>query len=307
MSQPKVIVGIDGSTTARKAMLWAAAECDRRGARLVLTHAGDAEAGTSEAGTSAGRDVPTALGRSLLAEAEAEIYESGADCRVSSVLTLERPVELLTRLSEQADLVVVGSHGLGWQASALVGSVGFRVAAHARCPVAVVPRSWDERSDQSKPVVVVGIPASVTHSEPVYAAFAEARLRGVPVCAVRSWYRPDWTGGLTELIYTTGPAFEAKQQEYVDRVLAPLRELYPEVPVHTLLSGRGIEEMLLRAAENASLLVLGSRFTDGHNFSRLGPTTVRLLHRASCPVLVVGHTEPARKAELVASTGGGRS
>jgi nucleotide-binding universal stress UspA family protein len=301
MSQPKVIVGIDGSTTARKAMLWAAAECDRRGARLVLAHAGDAEAGPV-----AGQDVPTAFGRSLLAEAEAEIYESGADCRVSSVMTPQRPVELLIRLSEQADLVVVGSHGLGRQASALVGSVAFRVAAHARCPVAVVPRSWDERSDQSNPVVV-GIPASVTHSEPVYAAFAEARRRGVPVCAVRSWYRPDWTGGLTELIYTTGPAFEAKQQEYVDRVLAPLRELYPDVPVHTLLSGRGIDEMLLRAAENASLLVIGSRFTDGHNFSRLGPTTARLLHRASCPVLVVGHAELGSRAGLPANTVGGRS
>lgn len=302
MNQPKVIVGIDGSTTAQLAMLWAAAECDRRGAELVLAHAGDAEAGTA-----AGQDVPTAFGRSLLAEAEAEVYENGADCPVSVVTTLESPVRLLTRLSEQADLVVVGSHGLGRQASALVGSVAFRVAAHARCPVAVVPRSWDERSDPAKPVVV-GIPASIVHCEPVYAAFAEARMRGVPVCAVRSWFRADWTDGLSELIYATGPAFEAKQQEYANRVLAPLRELYPEVPVRTMLSGKGIDEVLPRAAENASLLVIGSRFTDGHSYSRLGPAAARMLHRASCPVLVVGHAEAGdRKAGLPVDTVGGRS
>jgi len=299
MSQPKVIVGIDGSTTAQQAMLWAAAECDRRGAELVLAHAGDAESGTD-----ADRTKPTAFGRSLLAEAEAVVYENGADCPVSTVITLERPLQLLSRLSEQAELVVVGSHGLGRQASALVGSVAYRVAAHARCPVAVVPRGWIERSDQP---VVVGIPASITHSEPVYAAFAEARLRGVPVCAVRSWYRPDWTDGLTELIYTTSPAFEAKQQEYADRVLAPVRELYPDVSVCTLLSGKGIDDVLLQAAENASLLVLGSRFTDGHSFSRLGPTTARMLQRASGPGRGVGHAELDSRAGLPVNTVGGRS
>jgi nucleotide-binding universal stress UspA family protein len=303
MNQPKVIVGIDGSTTAQQAMLWAAAECDRRGgAELVLAHAGDAEAGTAP-----GQDVPTAFGRSLLAEAEAEIYESGADCPVTTMTSPERPVPLLIRLSEQADLVVVGSHGLGRQASVLVGSVAFRVAAHAHCPVAVVPRGWDQRCDRAKPVVV-GLPASIVHCEPVYAAFAEARMRGVPVCAVRSWYRPDWTDGLTELIYTAGPAFEAKQQEYADRMLAPLRELYPEVPVRTLLSGKGIDDVRPRAAENASLLVLGSRFTDGHSYSRLGPTTARMLHRASCPVLVVGHAEVRdSNAGLPVDAVGGRS
>lgn len=67
-------------------MLWAAAECDRRGAELVLAHAGDAEVGP------AGHDVATAFGRSLLAEAEAEVYESGADCPVTTVASVEAPV-----------------------------------------------------------------------------------------------------------------------------------------------------------------------------------------------------------------------
>jgi len=45
VSGPEVVVGIDGSDTARSAMYWAAAEADRRGAELVLAHAGDAQAG----------------------------------------------------------------------------------------------------------------------------------------------------------------------------------------------------------------------------------------------------------------------
>jgi hypothetical protein len=45
MGRPQIVVGIDGSATARQAMYWAALECERRGAELVLAHAGDAEAG----------------------------------------------------------------------------------------------------------------------------------------------------------------------------------------------------------------------------------------------------------------------
>ena len=46
MGQPQIVVGIDGSTTARHAMYWAAIECERRGAELLLAHAGDAQAGS---------------------------------------------------------------------------------------------------------------------------------------------------------------------------------------------------------------------------------------------------------------------
>jgi len=285
MEKPQIVVGIDGSSTAAQAMYWAAAECERRHAQLLIAHGGDAEAGSSP-----DSGLPTAYGHSLLAEAEAEVFESGMDCPVSTVIAPENPVRLLTRLSEQADLVAVGSHGLGQQAGMLLGSVAFRVAAHARCPVAVIPSGWDEPAHAGSPVVV-GIPASISASTPLYVAFAEARARGVPVRAVRTWSRVDWTGDLMDLIYTTSPELETKQQEYVDRMLAPMGALFPEVPVQTVLSGRRIDDLMQATTADAGLLVLGSRFADGHSYSRLGATTARLMHRASCPVLVVGRAE----------------
>lgn len=39
-----------------------------------------------------------------------------------------------------ADLIVVGSHGAGFLATVLVGSVAARVIRHAPCPVLVVPK-----------------------------------------------------------------------------------------------------------------------------------------------------------------------
>jgi nucleotide-binding universal stress UspA family protein len=285
MDQPQIVVGIDGSSTARQAMYWAAIECERRGAELVLAHAGDAEPGLL-----AHPDAPTPYGNSLLAEAEAELYETGTDSPVSTVISLENPVHLLTRLSEQADLVVVGSHGLGWASGALLSSVAFRVAAHARCPVALIPTGWDEQRQPGRPVVV-GVPALVGATTPLYVAFAEARARNVPVRAVRSWSRPDWTGEPADLSYSADPAFQIKQQDHVDRVLAPLRSLFPDVSVQVVLTADRLVEALPNAAKDACLLVLGARFADGHSYSRLGQTTSRLLHRAACPVLVVGRSE----------------
>jgi nucleotide-binding universal stress UspA family protein len=284
MGQPQIVVGIDGSATARQAMYWAAIECERRGAELVLAHAGDAEAGPPQQS-----DVPTSYGHSLLAEAEVEVYESGADVAVSTVIGAESPVHLLTRLSEQADLVVVGSHGLGLASAAVLGSVAFRVAAHARCPVAVVPTGWDEQGQPGRPVVV-SVPDSIGASTPLYVAFTEARARNVPVRVVRSWSRADWTGELADLLYSTGPVFEVKQADYVDRMLEPLRSLFPEVPVQVVLTSERLVGALSNAAQDACLLVLGTQFADGHSYSRLGQTTTRLLHRASCPVLVVGRS-----------------
>jgi nucleotide-binding universal stress UspA family protein len=286
MDQPQIVVGIDGSRTARNAMYWATIECERRGAELLLAHAGDADAGLPSQ-----PDIPTAYGRSLLAEAEAEVYEGGSDAFVSTMISSENPVHLLTRLSESADLLVVGSHGLGWVSGALLGSVAFRVAAHAKCPVAVIPAGWDEQRRPDLPVVV-SVPDSAAASSPLYVAFTEARARNVPVRAVRSWSRPDWTGELADVLYTTSPAFELKQQDYADRMLAPLRALFPEVPVQIALTGERLADALADAAKDACLLVLGTRFADGHSYSRLGQTTARLLHRAGCPVLVVGRPEP---------------
>lgn len=80
----------------------------------------------------------------------------------------------------------------------------------------------------------------------------------------------------------------AKQQDYVDRVLAPLRASFTDVPVQTVLSGKRIDEVMQAATADAGLLVLGSRYPDNHSHSRLGVTNCRLIHRMACPTLVVG-------------------
>jgi len=288
MSTAQVVVGIDGSQTAREAMYWAAAEASRRNVELLVAHAGDAEY----------ENQATEYGESLLAEAEAAIFETDATCPIRTRISADTPVRLLTDLSRQAELVVVGSHGLGRTGSALLGSVAFRVASHACSPVAVIPRQWVLPSADAP--VLLGVSGTSAGAAPLHYAFAEADRLQVPVLAVRTWSRIDWTGDVADLMYKTDPAFEAGQYDFLDRMLAPVRAEFPGVRVRTLVSAGKAHDVLQRESVHARLLVLGARFGDGHRYSRLGPITARLLHSSACPAVVVGHkapSEPATAAE----------
>lgn len=127
MSGPStcIVVGLDGSDAARRAMTWAAAAARSFGARLIGVHAVGLLEG---AGMTAGFD-PGPLLREVGADPDAEcVAEAGA------------APDVLLRVArrEGADLVVVGRRGLGVTASAL-GSVSEAVVVGCPVPVVVVP------------------------------------------------------------------------------------------------------------------------------------------------------------------------
>jgi nucleotide-binding universal stress UspA family protein len=76
---------------------------------------------------------------------------------VEVLVSYASPAAVLTHLSHRARLVVVGSHGHGGIAGALLGSTGLRLLHHADCPVLIVRsrptgrRSRPDRSTASPP------------------------------------------------------------------------------------------------------------------------------------------------------------
>ncbi|WP_017583779.1 universal stress protein [Nocardiopsis valliformis] len=133
----RVMVGVDGSADARAAAEWAFTAADARGAVLrAVSTAPVREHGREEAGP--GVPEPLARARRTLSEVVSDVRGRWPRVRVEEVVEAGHPVQVLSALSQDCDLTVVGTRGRGGFAGLLLGSVSRSVISHSRCPVAVV-------------------------------------------------------------------------------------------------------------------------------------------------------------------------
>lgn len=132
----RVVVGVDGSEAADRAVDWAVDEADRRDAELVVLHVWQYEyARESTAGEA--RDL-------LRVDAARELDRAVERARdrargpVRGELVEGKPADVLVQEAADADLVVVGTRGRGALRAAIFGSVAQRVAAASPRPTVVV-------------------------------------------------------------------------------------------------------------------------------------------------------------------------
>lgn len=143
-----IVVGIDGSDEARAALSWAVDEARLRHAGLRVVHAWTvtpmlvpAAAFGAVGGAFPAPSDDAVLedeNRELLDSAVAAILDGEQDVPVEKILVRGSPVPALLEAAEDAELLVVGSRGLGGFAGLLLGSVSDQLAHHASCPVVIV-------------------------------------------------------------------------------------------------------------------------------------------------------------------------
>ncbi|MFT4165280.1 MAG: universal stress protein [Microlunatus sp.] len=146
MSEAKtIIVGVDGSQPSLKALRWAADQAAAENAELVVlcawsvspspaatpdfsysVHAGG-ESSADQAKNRLMGAITEVLGENPRVVVQPEVKEGGA----AKVL-----IEAATE--RRADLLVVGTRGLGGFGGLLLGSVSQHVAVHAGCTVVIV-------------------------------------------------------------------------------------------------------------------------------------------------------------------------
>ncbi|BBX45907.1 universal stress protein [Mycobacterium cookii] len=133
-----VLVGIDGSPASKLATQIAFDEASRRRVNVVAVHAWS----DSEIMELPGLDWSAVKGEEerLLAEQLAGWQERYPDVTVQRLLVCDRPARVLVETSGAAQLVVLGSHGRGVFAGALLGSVGNAVVQSVHTPVIVARR-----------------------------------------------------------------------------------------------------------------------------------------------------------------------
>lgn len=137
----RIVVGVDGSEEARRALVWACSEARARNVTLHVVHVWQYPYGIAP---SASPPVQIELRAGLQQEAERVLANEVAAARatgatVSSALLEGSPAEKLVLETEPDDVLVVGSHGHGGFTGLLLGSVGQQCAHHARCPLVIVP------------------------------------------------------------------------------------------------------------------------------------------------------------------------
>ncbi|MFE9649849.1 universal stress protein [Streptomyces sp. NPDC006365] len=284
-----VVVGVDGSASGLAAVEAAAREAQARGAGLRVVHAfvwpamhvalGPSPLGPPEGGLQKMAD-------RLVAEAVERARATAPEIDVSHAVVTGEPLTVLEAQSRVAELVVVGSRGMGAFVGLLIGSTAVHLAAHGRCPVLVV-----RGQPSAEGPVVLGVDGSAAGERAVDFAFAEAELRKAPLVALHAW--TTWNAPMpapqdASAPYANPPGALAGEEEcLVSEALAGYRERYPDVVVEHRVVHGGTREALVDASRSAQLVVVGARGRGGFAGLLLGSVSQAVLHHAHCPVAVV--------------------
>lgn len=295
--EASVVIGYDGSEIARYALIWAAEEAFQRekGLRIVNAYSPGVPVVALGYGPPVSAETLTAYenqASQLLDEAAAIVRDRFPMLPIQTAVGVGSATSVLLAESETADVIVLGSRGIGGFSELLLGSVSLQVAANAACPVIVVRNDRDVRDQQPRPYtddLVVGVDGSETGENALAFAFETAARVGMTVKAIHAW-KVQTTALATPL---AGPVaidydgIETSEQELAEETLAPWREQYPEVPVHLEVVRGDAAQSLVAAAENARLIVVGSRGRGELRSLLLGSVSHAVLHHAKCPVAVV--------------------
>ncbi|WP_327720241.1 MULTISPECIES: universal stress protein [unclassified Streptomyces] len=199
---------------------------------------------------------------------------------------------MLLGQAEKAQMLVLGSSGHGAIAGFLLGSVGQQVLARANGPVVMVRANARSAAKHDGGDVVVGLDDLDGPAGPLLEfAFETAAARRTALRAVHAPSLPP--------LYGYGPAvgqpasqdggITGQAEEALSDALRPWREKYPQVPVACTVDLARASGVVLQAAAQAGLVVVGRRVHRPALGMRIGPVAHAVLHHAVAPVAVVPH------------------
>ena len=296
-----IVVGVDGSPSARIALDWAVDEADRRRAALHIVQAYSAPIGYAGPGGMVPPglyDVAQEYAETNLAEARDAALAAHPQLTVRTTARLSTPTAALKDASVHALMTVVGSHGAGVVTETILGSVALKVAIHSTAPVVVIrtdPRDPPVGVPLAGAPVMVGLDGSAESDAALGFAFEEASFRRVELIAVHTWD----DGHLGSLLRAAPVEIdhhriEQEEERLLAEQLAGWSDKYPEVRVRRLIRRGTPAGALIRTAaqEHPCLLVVGSRGRGGFTGLLLGSTSAELVAYASYPTAVVRRHRP---------------
>ncbi|MFD4511174.1 universal stress protein [Streptomyces sp. NPDC058457] len=220
----------------------------------------------------------------LLRETAARLRHRRPGLRADTDQLPGQPVPVLVGAARDAELLVLGSRGLGAAGGLLLGSVASAVVARTEQPVMLVRAgagAEDEHlSDaagtpsEATPYreVVVGLDLSDADDTVLGFAFAAAARRAT---------------GLRVVHGRSGPEPQDEQTAVHTRILSPWMARFPgvEVTEESVVGDAGAH--LADASQGACLVVVGRRIRRAALGPHIGPVTHAVLRHAAAPVATV--------------------
>lgn len=235
----------------------------------------------------------------IVFEADREIAEAGAKVAAERI---RRPTTTVTWAAVHgrpasvvldearawsADLIVVGTRGLGPFSAALLGSVSDEIVDHATCPVLVVRRPSIERvvladdgSAGARTAAAVLVWPIFTRSRVRVVTVSEAAARGIEGTGP-GWVETEGDHRL-RMVQAGLAAADALARSSADRLEAD--GLTTEIEVR---HGDPAHEIIRAATDwEADLIVMGTRGLTGLQRLLLGSVARKVLQHAPCSVLI---------------------
>lgn len=292
-----IVVGVDGSEHADRAVEWAAVQAQQQKRTLVVLHSGEPVLGRDTAWLTVQGIDPTLL-LAASAKASEEILVRAAALATAAAPMVEVRTETadgdareaLIQASRSAHLVVVGSRGRGPLRSLLLGSVSATVVRHAECPVVVCRPGGPTKG---RPRIVVGADGTAQSLPVIEFAFRQAALYDRPLTVMHCFYDP--TVGPDSVDLAARTDLDDLRLLLAESV-AGFRENFPDVEVDLQLAQGLVDNCLLDQTPDADLLVIGR--SDVRGWARLlnSSCAVAVLERSDTNVAVVPEGGSARTA-----------
>jgi nucleotide-binding universal stress UspA family protein len=296
-----IVVGVDGSEGATHALEWAAAEAGRSGAELSIVGA------WSFGGHLGSVPAPADEAHRVVREAHARLDEHFPGLSVRDIVREGTPAYVLIDAGRDADLLVVGSRGLGGFRGLLLGSVGQHCLTHAACSVVVVRSpgvSAGSGPETTSHRIVVGVDGSPGAGWALRWSVDEARRTGAVLDVIASSVFAGLTGYAVSIETDVLDAARQIARDAQDQV----GSLTQDVTVLTSVSGDPPALALVEASRGADLVVVGAKGHHGFRGLLLGSVSQYVARSAHCPVVVVRHpdTQPRTGSPTGSTTEGTR-
>ena len=276
----RTVVAWDGTESANAALTWALNRERRRNGTLTLVRVIDDTTVSSDYLTTASSVESEKTDLDVVVE---RVRADDPHIAIDPVLVRGDPGERIRRFSRADTLVVVGARGPAESGRAHRWSIGSKLAANIGGPIAIIPVP----TRQVGTGVVVGIDGSAASEAAIRFALAEAALLDQPLTAVHAWEAPPiWQDAYVpnEALFQS---LEESHQLLLDEATREGVTLNPDLVVHQKLARGAAPRVLVRAARDASLLVVGNHGYRGLKRVLLGSVSHAVVLNVEIPTIVV--------------------